>query len=454
MKSSVDQLNDTRVKVTVEVPFSELGPELDKAYQALAQQVNIPGFRRGKAPRQLIDARVGRGPVLEQVVNDMLPTRYGQAIEELDIKALGQPNIDITKLEDGDVIEFVAEVDVRPEFDLPDFSDISVEVPALGSTEERIDHELEHLRERFGSLKTVDREAGDEDFITLNLSATVDGEEIEDAKVEDMSYRVGSGDLIEGLDDAVKGLKADESATFTSKLVFGEYADKDAEVTVTVTAVKERELPELDDDFAQMASEFDTVEELRADLASGAASGAEESAKAEQAASIREEVLKVALEKTQFPLPASVVDEQVNAQVQQLMGQLGGDEALFEKLLEAQGTSREEFNEQTRTSAEEAVRTQLFLDVLAEKEEPEVTQDELNDHIVFTARRYGVEPQQFLMQLQQSGQLLNLVSDVRRGKALANAICSVTVKDSDGNDVDPKIYFGDEEETTQDSDES
>ena len=450
MKSSVDQLNDTRVKVTVEVPFSELGPELDKAYQALAQQINIPGFRRGKAPRQLIDARVGRGPVLEQVVNDMLPTRYGQAIEELDIKALGQPNIDITKLEDGDVIEFVAEVDVRPEFDLPDFSDISVEVPALGSTEERIDHELEHLRERFGSLKTVDREAGDEDFITLNLSATVDGEEIEDAKVEDMSYRVGSGDLIEGLDDAVKGLKADESATFTSKLVFGEYADKDAEVTVTVTAVKERELPELDDDFAQMASEFDTVEELRADLASGA----EESAKAEQAASIREEVLKVALEKTQFPLPASVVDEQVNAQVQQLMGQLGGDEALFEKLLEAQGTSREEFNEQTRTSDEEAVRTQLFLDVLAEKEEPEVTQDELNDHIVFTARRYGVEPQQFLMQLQQSGQLLNLVSDVRRGKALANAICSVTVKDSDGNDVDPKIYFGDEEETAQDSDES
>ena len=450
MKSSVDQLNDTRVKVTVEVPFSELGPELDKAYQALAQQINIPGFRRGKAPRQLIDARVGRGPVLEQVVNDMLPTRYGQAIEELDIKALGQPNIDITKLEDGDVIEFVAEVDVRPEFDLPDFSDISVEVPALGSTEERIDHELEHLRERFGSLKTVDREAGDEDFITLNLSATVDGEEIEDAKVEDMSYRVGSGDLIEGLDDAVKGLKADESATFTSKLVFGEYADKDAEVTVTVTAVKERELPELDDDFAQMASEFDTVEELRADLASGA----EESAKAEQAASIREEVLKVALEKTQFPLPASVVDEQVNAQVQQLMGQLGGDEALFEKLLEAQGTSRDEFNEQTRTSAEEAVRTQLFLDVLAEKEEPEVTQDELNDHIVFTARRYGVEPQQFLMQLQQSGQLLNLVSDVRRGKALANAICSVTVKDSDGNDVDPKIYFGDEEETAQDSDES
>lgn len=450
MKSSVDQLNDTRVKVTVEVPFSELGPELDKAYQALAQQINIPGFRRGKAPRQLIDARVGRGPVLEQVVNDMLPTRYGQAIEELDIKALGQPNIDITKLEDGDVIEFVAEVDVRPEFDLPDFSEISVEVPALGSTEERIDHELEHLRERFGSLKTVDREAGDEDFITLNLSATVDGEEIEDAKVEDMSYRVGSGDLIEGLDEAVKGLKADESATFTSKLVFGEYADKDAEVTVTVTAVKERELPELDDDFAQMASEFDTVEELRADLASGA----EESAKAEQAASIREEVLKVALEKTQFPLPASVVDEQVNAQVQQLMGQLGGDEALFEKLLEAQGTSREEFNEQTRTSAEEAVRTQLFLDVLAEKEEPEVTQDELNDHIVFTARRYGVEPQQFLMQLQQSGQLLNLVSDVRRGKALANAICSVTVKDSDGNDVDPKIYFGDEEETTQDSDES
>lgn len=450
MKSSVDQLNETRVKVTVEVPFSELKSEIDQAYKALAQQVNIPGFRRGKAPRQLIDARIGRGPVLEQVVNDMLPSRYGQAIEEQQLKVLGQPTIDITKLDDGELIEFVAEVEVRPEFTLPDFSKISVEVPAARSIEEGLSEELERLQVRFGSLKPVERPAAEGDFVTINLTATVDGEEVEDAATEGLSHEVGTNDLIDGLDEAVRGLSDGESKEFESKLAFGDHAGKPAVVKVTVTAVKERELPELNDEFAELASEFETMDELRDSLRADV----EEKLKSEQASKIRDEVLKAALSQTEFPLPEGLVNEQVNAQIQQVLGQIGGDEDLFNTMLQSQGTTREDYDKESRTNIEEAVRTQLFLDVLAEQEKPEVSQEELNDHILFTAQRYGVEPLQFIQQLQQTNQLGNLFADVRRGKALAAAICTVSVQDSDGNEIDPKIYFGEEELDSKESEEA
>ena len=447
MKSSVEQLNDTRVKVTVEVPFEELQPEIDQAFAALAQQVQIPGFRRGKAPRKLIEARIGRGPILEQVVNDMLPSRYSKAVEENDIKVIGQPTIDITKIEDGKLVEFTAEVDVRPEFDVPDFAKLDVEVPALEKADDAaIDKELDSLRARFGTLKDVDRKVKKGDFVTLDLSATVDGEQVEEATTEGLSHEVGNGELIEGLDEAVEGLSKDESTTFTTKLVAGEHKDKDAEVTVKVGSVKERELPEADDEFAQMASEFDTVEELRESLGKQV----EDTAKNNQAASIRDAVLNKALEQTEFPLPESVVEAQFEGQMQQLMGQFGGDESVFNSILEAQGTSREDFDKETRESAEKAVRTQLFLDAVAEIEDPEVSQQEVTEHIMFTAQQYGVEPAQFVAQLQQSGQIANLFADVRRGKALAAAICKVEVKDTDGNAVNVKEFFGEDEAEGED----
>ncbi|MCK7636413.1 trigger factor [Corynebacterium pygosceleis] len=441
MKSSVEQLNDTRVKITVEVPFEDLKPEFDQAYKALAQQVSIPGFRKGKAPRQLIEARVGRGPVLEQVVNDMLPSRYGAAVEENDLKVIGQPVVDVTRIEDGELVEFTAEVDVRPEITLPDFSDISVEVAPLATDDEAVEAELQSLRERFGSLKNVDRAVAENDFVTVDLSATVDGETIEEATTEGLSHQVGSGELIEGLDETLVGMEVGESREFTTKLLAGEHEGKEALVTVTVGSVKERELPEVDDEFAQLASEFDTVEELRESLVQRV----EESGKAQQAAEIRDEVLKAALEKSEFPLPESIVDEQVNNQVQQLVSQFGGDEKKLNERLKLEGSSREEFDKDAREQAENAVRTQLFLDVLADKVQPEVSQEEMTEHIIFTAQRYGMDPNQFIQQLQQAGQIGNLFSDVRRGKALAAAICEVTVTDSEGTKVDPAAYFGEEE---------
>ena len=450
MKSSVEQQSATRVKITVEVPFDELKPEFDKAHEALSQQVQIPGFRKGKAPAKLIEARVGRGPILEQVLNEMVPSRYGQAVEEHDLKVIGQPEVDVTKLEDGDVVEFTAEVDVRPEIELPDFSDISVEVDALKADDEAVQSELDNLLARFGTLTGVERAVEDGDFISIDLSATVDGEELEEASTEGLSYQVGSGDLIDGLDEAVTGLAQGESKEFGTKLVAGDHEGEDAQVTVTVQSVKVRQLPDADDEFAQMASEFDTIDELREDLAKQV----ETTKKGEQAQQIRDKVLAAALEKTEVPLPEGVVKEQVDGQLQQLLGQFGGDEAVLNTMLEAQGTTREQFDADSRTSAEEAVRTQLFLDELAEAEQPEVSQQELTDHILFTAQSYGMDPNQFIQQIQQSGQLGNLFADVRRGKALAVSILKATVKDTDGNDIDVAEFFGEAEAADADNTEA
>ncbi|MDV2413724.1 trigger factor [Corynebacterium kefirresidentii] len=447
MKTTVDKLSDTRVKLTVNVPFAELDQEIDQAYAAIAQQVSIPGFRKGKAPRQLIDARFGRGPILEQVVNDMLPSRYEQAVKENDLKVIGQPDVDISKIEDKDFVEFTAEVDIRPEFEVPDFSKISVTVPALKADEEDVDKALEELAERFGELKDTKRKMKTGDYAIIDITAEIDGEKIEDASTEGLSYRIGDDDLIKGLDTALRGMKTGEDNEFTSTIQSGEHKDEEATIKVHVQQSKERKLPAMDDEFAQMASEFDTMDELR----ESTKTQVEETKKAEQAAQIRDEVLKSALSEVKFELPQSVVDEQAHSQLHQILGQLAHDEKALAQLLEAQGTSREEFDKQTREQAEESVRTQLFLDAVAEKEEPEVSQQELTDHILFTAQSYGMDPNQFIQQLQSNGQIANLFSDVRRGKALAAAICRTTVKDEEGNDVDVDQYFGEIDEEENDA---
>ena len=442
MKTSVDKLSETRVKLNVSVPFDELGKEIDQAYKSIAQQVNIPGFRRGKAPRQLIDARFGRGPILEQVVNDMVPQRYEQAIAENELTPLAQPELEITKIEDNDVVEFTAEVDVRPEITVPDFSKIAVTVPAIKVDDEAVEAELDNLRSRFGELNDTKRKMKTDDFAIIDLEATVNGEKLEDASSEGLTYQIGSDDLVKGLDTALRGMKTGEDAEFTATIEQGEHKGEEATFKVHVQQSKERKLPELDDDFVQEASAYDTVDELR----EATKSQLEEDTKTKQAADIRDEVLKAALSESTFELPDSVVEEQAHNQLHQLLGQMAHDENALAQLLEAQGTTREEFDKQTREQAEESVRTQLFLDAVAEEEKPEVSQEELTDHILFTAQSYGMDPNQFVAQLQQSGQIGNLFADVRRGKALAAAICRTSVTDEDGNTIDPNEYFGEIED--------
>lgn len=438
MKSTVEQLNPTRVKVTVEVPFAELEPDFDKAYKALAGQVSIPGFRKGKAPSKLLEARIGRPAVLEQVINDMIPSRYSAAVEEHDLKVLAQPEIEVTKLEDNDVVEFTAEVDVRPEITLPKYEDLEVTVEAPETDDAAVDAELDNLRARFGTLKGVERGATKGDFLSVDLAATVDGEAVEEASTEGLSYELGSGTLVEGLDDAAEGLKAGESKEFTSSLVAGDHAGKEAVITVTVQSVKERELPEADDEFAQMASEFDTLEELRADLVEKVA----QQAKAGLAGEIRDKVLEALIEATDVPTPEAVVDAEAHAQMHQLIDQFGGDTSILDQALAAEGTDRESFEAETREGAARAIRSQLLLDAVAEESSTEVSQAELTQHIMFQAQRYGMDPNQFVQQIQQAGQLGSLFADVRRSKALADVIEKVSVKDTDGNVVDTSEFFG------------
>ncbi|MDO5099442.1 MAG: trigger factor [Corynebacterium sp.] len=438
MKSSVEKLNDTRVKLTVEVPFEELKNEIDQAYQAIAAQVSIPGFRKGKAPKQLIDARFGRGAVLEQVVNEAINNNYPKAVDEQDLKVLGTPEIELSKLEDGELIEFTAEVDVRPEIELPDFAGIAVEVPARKVDDEAIDAEIDKLRERFGELSDTKRKLKTNDFAIINLSAAVDGKEIEEASAEGLSYMVGADDLIEGLDTALRGMKTDESAEFTTTLKTGEHAGEEATVTVTVVQTKERKLPELDEEFVQMASEFDTVEELR----EATSTQLEERSKTEQAAAIRDAVLDAALAKTEFEVPQSLIDEHAHNVLHGTFGEAAHQEQVIDDFLKTQGSSLEQFKEEAKEQAVKTVRSQLFLDTLADKEEPSVSNEEFIEHVVYTAQAYGMPPEKFMEQLQNAGQIGALFADIRRGKALAAAICQTTVTDDAGNKVDATEFFG------------
>ncbi|WP_069167499.1 trigger factor [Nocardia altamirensis] len=438
MKSTVEQLSPTRVRINVEVPFEELKPDFERAYKALAKQVKIPGFRPGKAPAKLIEARLGRGAILEQVVNDVLPGRYSEAVSTAEVKVIGQPEIEITKIEDGEELAFTAEVDVRPEITLPAYGDIAVTVDAVTIGDEDIDEQLQSLRQRFGTLTGVERPVKDGDFVSIDLSATVDGEDVPEAATTGLSHEVGSGQLIEGLDEALIGLAAGESKDFTSTLVAGEHAGKEAVITVTVQSVKERELPAADDDFAQLASEFDTLDELKDDLRTRV----ERSKKVQQAGEIRDKVLETLLEQVEVPLPEAVVQAEIDAVTHDAVHGFDHDEAKLAEALEAQGSSREEFDKDAKESAEKSVKTQLLLDAIAEAENTQVGQEELTERILFQSQRYGLSPEQFIQQVQQAGQLGAIFADVRRGKALAGVVGKVTVTDSAGNTVDTAEMFG------------
>ena len=267
MKSSTESLSPTRIKLTIEVPFEEFEPSLDEAYKTIGSQVTVPGFRKGKVPAAVVDQRVGRTVVLDEAINSVLPQWYSQAVQEQDLQPLSQPEIDLTKFSDGEPIEITAELDIRPEIALPDVSGIEVEVADAEVADSDVDEQIESLRERFATFTEVERPVQDGDSLTIDLAATdKDGKPIDGAEAQGMPYTVGQGEVLDGLDEAVIGLEAGGTATFASQLVGGELKGTDVDVTVTVTDVKERHLPELDDEFAQMASEFDTMDELRTDM--------------------------------------------------------------------------------------------------------------------------------------------------------------------------------------------
>ncbi|CKQ29747.1 trigger factor Tig [Mycobacterium tuberculosis] len=438
MKSTVEQLSPTRVRINVEVPFAELEPDFQRAYKELAKQVRLPGFRPGKAPAKLLEARIGRGAMLDQIVNEALPSRYGQAVAESDVQPLGRPNIEVTKKEYGQDLQFTAEVDIRPKISPPDLSALTVSVDPIEIGEDDVDAELQSLRTRFGTLTAVDRPVAVGDVVSIDLSATVDGEDIPNAAAEGLSHEVGSGRLIAGLDDAVVGLSADESRVFTAKLAAGEHAGQEAQVTVTVRSVKERELPEPDDEFAQLASEFDSIDELRASLSDQV----RQAKRAQQAEQIRNATIDALLEQVDVPLPESYVQAQFDSVLHSALSGLNHDEARFNELLVEQGSSRAAFDAEARTASEKDVKRQLLLDALADELQVQVGQDDLTERLVTTSRQYGIEPQQLFGYLQERNQLPTMFADVRRELAIRAAVEAATVTDSDGNTIDTSEFFG------------
>jgi trigger factor len=452
VKSTVEKLSPTRVRINVEVPFAEWEGDFDAAIKQMAKQVRLPGFRPGKVPVKLLEARIDKAAMLDQVVGDAVPSKYSEAVTTADVRPLGQPEIEITKKVYGEDLEFTAEVDVRPEIALPDLEGLKFAVDPIEVTDDEVDAELQSLRARFGTLTGVERAAENGDFVSIDLSATVDGEDVPDAKTEGLSHEIGSGQLIEGLDEAITGLKDGESRVFTTTLAAGEHSGQEAQVTVTVKSVKERELPEPDDEFAQLASEFDTIDELKSSLTDQV----QQVKRIQQAEQIRDKALEALLEQVEVPLPEKIVQAQVDDTLHNAIHGLEHDEARFAEALEEQGSTREEFDADNRTNAEKAVKTQLLMDAIADKLDIQVGQTDLTERLVLMSRQYGLEPQQLLQYLQENNQLPAMFADVRRGLTVAAVVHGATVTDTDGNVIDTTEFFGpqDEQGAAEDSGEA
>ena len=438
MKSTVEKLSPTRVRINVEVPFAEWEGDFDRALKEMAKQVRLPGFRPGKVPVKLLEARIDKEAMLDQVVSDAVPSRYSEAVTSSDVRPLGQPEIEITKKEYGEDLAFTAEVDIRPEITLPDLKALKITVDPIEVTDEDVDKELQSLRARFGTLTGVERPAQNGDFVSIDLSATVDGKEVPEAATEGLSHEVGSGQLIEGLDDAIVGLSEGETRVFTTTLVAGEHAGQEAQLTVTVKSVKERELPEPDDEFAQLASEFDTIDELK-DSLTEQVRRVKRVAQAEQ---IRDKALETLLEQVEVPLPEAIVAAQVENTMHNAIHGLDHDEERFAEALAEQGSSREEFDADNRSNAERAVKTQLLMDAVADELDVQVGQNDLTERLVLMSRQYGLEPQQLLSYLQENNQLPVMFADVRRGLTVAAVVHGATVTDTDGNVIETTEFFG------------
>jgi trigger factor len=432
VKTDVEELSPTRVRLSVEVPFEELKPSLDKAYREIAQQVRIPGFRPGKVPAQVIDSRFGRDAVLTQAVNDAIPGLYDKAIADSEVQALGQGAVDIAELDYGKQLTFTIEVDIRPDFELPDLSTLSVEVDGTLVSPDEVEEYLSQLQERFASLKSVQRPAENDDFVSIDLSATVDGKPVEDAQASGLSYQVGSDSMLDGLDEAITGLSAGETATFSTELAGGDFAGQQADVTVTVHSVKTKEMPNLDDDFAQLASEFDTLGEFRASTRGQL----ERSKSMQQVIQARDKALEALIDAVDIPLPEGIVQaeaEQSRASVQDQLQRAGAD---LEGYLSAIGQTVDQYNTETEERARRAVKVSLVLDKLARQEEVSVTAEELSAYVARQAEQMGVAPERLAQQLAQNNQLNFAAAEVVRAKAMNIIAERVKVTDANGVVVD------------------
>lgn len=437
MKTAVEELSPTRVKLTVEVPFKELEPSLQAAYKKVAQQVRVPGFRPGKVPARIIEQRFGRAVVLEETLNDALPKLYGQAVDESDVFPVSQPEIEVTKIEDGEQVEFTAEVDIRPAFDVPDFQGAEIVVDSAEVSDEDVDAQLEALRQRFATLTGVERPAQNGDYVVMDLRAEIDGRNLDEQQAADVSYEVGAGSVLQGLDDALQGMAAGDEKSFRTTLVGGENAGEEADVIIKVKSVKEKVLPELDDEFAQLASEFDTLDELKESIRGQARRGK----LVDQVLQAREKALDALLERIDIPLPESAVTAEVDARKHDLEHQIAESGLSREAYFRLHQTTEEERFAEYEAQATRAVKSGFVLDKIVKAEDIGVSEQELTDFVVRRAMQIGVAPNTLAQHLADNNQLPLAMMEIVREKAKTVIGDAAKVTDTAGNEVDlPAIY--------------
>ena len=413
MKTTVERIKPTRVKLVIEANPADLKPSIDHAYEHIAEEVTIPGFRKGKVPPAILEKRVGKPAIMAHAINDGLDRIYREAVEQNNLRVLGQPKADIKKTPDentwdGDLVVEI-EVEVRPEIKLIDYKNLKVKVADIKVDAKEVDAELEKLRSRFGTLKTVERPAKKGDFTTIDLKASIGGKVIDEA--QGISYEIGSGNLLDGIDEALDTLTAGESTTFKSQLVGGEKAGQESEISVTLTAVKERELPKADDAFAQMASEFDTIAELK----SGIEQQLKDSKVYGQGLEARDKLTDLLVEK----IAVAVSDELVEADVTR---HLEGEGRLEDKEHRAEVTGQ----------SEKSFKVQMILDEIALAENVKVNEQELTQYLIQASQSYGMNPNEFIKIIDQNGQIPSFVAEVARRKALAIVLETTEVSDSKG----------------------
>lgn len=424
MKISVRNLEPTKVKLTVTVEPEELNPYLDAARKEIAKQVNVPGFRKGHVPGKIIDQRIGFAAVAGEAVNDAVPELYSKALDEKKIRPMAQPEFDVQDVpqsaNDETKLKFTATVERRPDIELPEIDGLEIAISKPEVKDEDVDKRLETLRQRFGTLVGVDRPAAKGDFANIDLTAEIDGETVDSQ--EGVSYELGSNTMLDGLDEALDGLSAGEETTFEGTLEAGEHEGQKATVKVKVNSVKAEELPELNDEFASEASEFDTLDELKADIRKAAAQDAE----GRQATEARDAFIAKLQEGLEIPVPKGV---KANMVEEQLKGMTPDPEK-----------ATKEQKAQAEETVEKDLRDQMVLDALAEKLDVQVSQSDVFNFLASIAQQYGMDPNNFIQAIIKNGQLGSAVQEVGRSKGLLAGMRAVKFT-ADGEVVDLSAFL-------------
>lgn len=428
MNATVEQKGPTEVQLSIEVPFDELDTFRAETLKRLSREVKVPGFRQGKVPPAVIQTRLGKEHIRQELLKDALPAVYSEAIKKHEIRPIAQPEIEVTRFVDQQPLTFTAKVQVRPDIRLPEYEGIQVRAPSPKASQQDVSNQLERIRERFGTLEPVARNASRGDFVTIDLFGFRHGQQLEGAKLQDLSYEIGSAQFLPRLDEELAGKRAGDIVEFNAKLPRGfGTADDEEEATlkVVVKQVQTKKLPELDDEFARTASEFDSLGELKADIE--ARITGHKSKDAEVA--MRNLILEDLLGRTEVPLPESMVAKETEIRLARLMQDLGRNGMAVDAYLEAHHITREDLLDTYRKAAEVAVSADLVLEAVAKDLGMQVTPEELHSEIAFLADQMKQDVETLADNIASSGSLTVLAGDILRRKALDHLVEHASIID-------------------------